>query len=159
VVRAGHELTNEDRIKAGRGSRIHGIFAVEGRGQVVADQMALEISQMSFVELRAGLRDPAVREAVRDELTARLAFIMEAGFSWLTKTADAGRDPFATPAAKRLPSYLALLERMLRSYPRAEQRDQMAQELARIRALMKDYEGEGPEPESESEADAADDRD
>src|SRR3990172_10127221 len=152
-----HELTDEDRIRAGEANRQHGMDAIAGRGALPADQMAIEIGQMGFTELRAGLRDPAIREAVRDEMTARLAFVMEAGFNWLRKTAEAGRDPFATPAAKRVPSYLALLERMLRTYPKAEQRDQMANELSRIRALMKDYEGEGPEPESETdEVDDAD---
>lgn len=132
-------MTDQKRDAKGRLLPIHGVEGVlAGPGKLTLS----EVERMNLTELRAGIRnDPEVRELLKAELTARLAQAMRFGFAELERLADAGLDPWNAPVASKLGTYLALLERMLRSYPKGD-KQVVTDELKRIREIVERHESE-----------------
>lgn len=73
-----------------------------------------------LVELRQLVKTEPGRLEIREELTARMALIVDLGFSHLAQQQAEGDDIFATAVLKRLQGYVAETRRLLDSFEELE---------------------------------------
>ena len=125
--------SRKQQSEAGQKSRTHGLNAIAERG---GPALLDSEERMTFLELKASVSDPAVRDEIKAELVARLVLMMRVGFDEMEKAALSGTDPFRQPVVSKLGTYLNLLDRLLRSYPKDEGRDHFKDDLRRIQDVI-----------------------
>jgi hypothetical protein len=96
-----------------------------------------QTEQMSYVQLREALKDPAAREDIKFELVARLVMMMRFGFAEMEKLGQEGASVFGADVTGKLGTYLNLLARLLNSFPRQPIDNAIQVELERIDGVVK----------------------
>ena len=108
-------LTDAELRQRRLAARKHGIRALELSGP---DSLEVEPEKVAALhELREMVRSEPGRRDLREELTARVALIVEMGFGELIKWTDQGRPLFQSPVIKRASTWVAELRRLLDSFP------------------------------------------
>lgn len=95
-------------------ARKHGIYAFRDRGP---DALIEPQQVSSLAELRELVRTQPGRDALRQEMTARVALICYMGFSELKNWADDGKPIWESPMIRRAATWMAELRRLLDTFP------------------------------------------
>lgn len=119
------ELTEAELEQRRQAARKHGIRAFETRGEDAL--LPAQITRLA--ELRLQLRDAPGRMELRQELTARMALIVEIGFAHIAEQRARGEDIWEGGIIKRYGTYAAELRRLLDSFGDKPEQGSAADEI------------------------------
>jgi hypothetical protein len=109
-----YDLTDKARKQRAMANRKHGIYAFRDRGEsALVDPEHVS----SLTELRQLVRSQPGRQALREEMTARVALICYLGFSEVQKWHSDGKPIWESPVLKRASTWMDELKRLLDSFP------------------------------------------